>query len=308
MDGRMDLPRVLVSVLNYNTPASAVNTISAFRNQIYPNMHLQLIDNGSSQDSVGPIREAFPDLDIVSSPTNLGYAGGNNLALERGSNEGFDHVLISNADIVVEPEAVGHLVETSTKHPDAGVVGGVEVDFESGKVRTTGGIAWPDWRYRFRWPEEKEPEGGDADSRVRYVQGALVLFSRRALALGVRFNEDLFMYWDEIDLGWKLREKGLAAYVDRRVRYRHRNRPRSLGVAAGYLQQRNRAFLARKHLSGPKLLAFLIYSTLFELPLKVVVRSLQGHPRLGMAYVLGHWDGLRGRMGKGRIEKLRPAR
>jgi GT2 family glycosyltransferase len=151
-------------------------------------------------------------------------------------------------------------------------------------------------------------EHGDADSRVRYVQGALVLFSRRALALGVRFNEDLFMYLDEIDLGWTLREKGLAAYVDRRVRYRHRNEPLSLGVAAGYLQQRNRAFLARKHLSGPKLLGFLIYSTLLEVPLKAIVRSLQGHPRFGMACVLGHWDGLRGRMGKGRIEKLGRAR
>jgi hypothetical protein len=297
----------LVSVLNYNTPQSALDTISAFRNQSYPSMHLQLIDNGSSQDCVGPIQEAFPDLDIVRSPTNLGYAGGNNLALERGWNEGFDYVLVSNADIVVEPEAVGHLVETSSKHLNAGVVGGVEVDFESGKVRTTGGMSWPDWRYRFRWPKEEEPEG-DADSRVRYVQGALVLFSRRALALGVRFNEDLFMYWDEIDLGWTLRGKGLAAYVDRRVRYRHRNRPLSLGAAAGYLQQRNRAFLATKHFSGPKLLGFLIYSTLFELPMKVVVRSLQGHPRFGMACVLGHWDGLRGRMGKGRLEKLGPAR
>jgi GT2 family glycosyltransferase len=193
------------------------------------------------------------------------------------------------------------------KHPDAGVVGGVEVDFESGQIRTSGGLSWPDWRYRFRWSREEEA-GSVGDSRVRFVQGALVLFSRRALALGVRFNEDLFMYWDEIDLGWTLREKGLGAYVDRRVRYRHRNQPLSLGVAAGYLQQRNRAFLARKHFSWPKLLGFLLYSTLFEVPLKAVVRSLQGHPRFGMACVLGHWDGLRGRMGKGRIEKLGPAR
>jgi GT2 family glycosyltransferase len=301
------VPRVLVSVLNYNTAVSALATISAFRSQSYPNMHLQLLDNGSTLDCVAPIRKAFPDLDIVRSPTNRGYTGGNNLALERGRREGFDHVLVCNADIIVEPEAVGYLVETAERHIDAGVVGGVELDFQTGRVRTTGGLVWPNWRYRFQWAVEDEP-GGEPDRRVRYVQGALVLFTRRALARDLRFNEDLFMYWDEIDLGWTLRENRLAAYVDRRVRIRHRNRPLSLDPAAGYFHQRNRTFLARRHFSAAKLAGFLLYATLFELPAKLIVRSLQGHPRFGVACVLGYWDGLRGRMGKGRLEKFGSAR
>ena len=54
--------------------------------------------------------------------------------------------------------------------------------------------------------------------------------------------------------------------------------------------------------------AYLVYSTFVELPAKVIVRTLQGHPRFALACVLGHWDGIRERMGPGRLESLQAVR
>lgn len=296
-------PRVLVSILNYNSLEPTIDTIESLRAQTYPAMKLQMVDNASTDGCVEHIEEVFPDLEIVHSPSDLGYTGGNNIALRKGIEEGFDHVVVCNEDIILDPNAVAHLVETAQSHPDAGVVGGVEVDHETGRPRTTGGVRLPDWRFRIRWPVDPAPP--DASGvRVSYVQGALVMFTRRALEAGVRFDEALFLYWDEIDLGYQLADTGLAAYVDHRVLVRHRNKAAVLSVRAGYFQQRNRVYLARKHFRGWKRWACLAYSSLLEVPVKLLVRTAQGYPGFGRACVLGQWDGLRGRMGKGRLDSF----
>ena len=303
MKAATPLPRVLVSVLTYNSGQRAVETVASLRALAYPRFHLQVVDNGSTDGSAKLLRERFPDLDVVDSGSNRGYAGGNNLALERGVAEGFDHVLTCNDDIAIAPDALGHLVETAEAREDAGVVGGVEVDDASGRPRTTGGLQPPDWRCRIRWSLDS-PAPGDSASRALFVQGALVLFTRRGLERGVRFDENLFMYWDEIELGYELASHGLAAYVDHRVLVHHRNDPAALNARTGYLQQRNRAYIARKRFSSGRRMAYLAYSTFLELPGKVIVRTLQGHPRFALACLLGQWDGIRARMGPGRLESL----
>jgi GT2 family glycosyltransferase len=299
----LNAPTVLVSILNYNSFEPTLEAIASFRAQTYPAMKLQMVDNASTTDCVARIEKHFPDLAIVRSPSNLGYTGGNNLALEKGFAEGFDYVLICNEDIAVGPDAVAHLVETARSRPDAGVLGGVEVDYETGRPRATGGTRFPDWRFRIHWPVDP-PFPGGSWSRVLYVQGALVMFTRAALEAGIRFDDALFIYWDEIELGYQLREKGLAAYVDHRVEVRHRNKPASLSIRTGYLQQRNRLYLATKYFRGWKRWAYLAYSNLLEIPVKLLVRTAQGHGGFARACLLGQWDGLRGRMGKGRLERF----
>lgn len=296
-------PRVLVSVLTYNSGQRAIETVASLRALAYPRFHLQVVDNGSTDDSVRRLRERFPDLDVVHSGSNRGYAGGNNVALDRGAAEGFDHVLTCNDDITLAPDALGHLVEAAEAREDAGVVGGVEVDAASGRPRTTGGLEPPNWRCRIRWSLDS-PAPGVSASRALFIQGALVLFTRRALEGGVRFDENLFMYWDEIELGYELASRGFAAYVDHRVRVRHRNDPAALNPRTGYLQQRNRTYIARKRFPSGRRAAYLVYSTFVELPGKVIVRALQGHPRFALACLLGHWDGIRARMGPGRLESF----
>lgn len=302
-----DPPRVLVSILTYNSGERAFETVRSVRALAYPRFHVQVVDNGSTDDSVERLLARFPGLDVVKSDSNRGYSGGNNVALARGVAEGFDHVLTCNDDISIDPDALAHLVETAETHEDAGVVGGVEADHASGRPRTTGGLEPPDWRCRIRWTLDHPPAGG-ASSRALFVQGALVLFTGRALERGLRFDEDLFMYWDEIELGYELESRGLAAYVDHRVLVRHRNDPAALNARTGYLQQRNRAYIARKRFPPGGRVLYLVYSTFVELPLKVLVRTLQGHWGFARACALGHWDGIRGRMGRGRLESLEAVR
>jgi hypothetical protein len=287
------LPRVLVSVLGYNSPDKTVETLRSLRRQSYPNYHLLLVDNASDEGALERVAREFPELDIRRLPVNSGYAGGNNFALRLAREENYDCLLISNHDVEVEPRAVEYLVETATSHPDAAAVGGVELDPRTDVTRASAGGAYSKWFSRLAWKSARPGEDGNAWQEVFCVHGAFMLLTAKAISRGVRMDEHLFMYFEEVDLGFQFREKGLRALVDRRVIFRHNRDPQTPSPRTGYLMQRNRLYVVRKHGRWFHLLFYVLYSSLFELPAKIIVRSLQGRTSFALACFKGHLDGLR---------------
>jgi len=299
----MSIPRVLVSILNYNSFENTIKTIRCLQCQSYNNFHLQLIDNNSDDGSLSKICAIFPTLSVVRTSRNLGYTGGNNLALRKGLEEGYDYVLICNEDIEVDAYAIESMVETAQEHEKCGVVGAIEQDFFTGQIRAVGGLKINMWIGRTYWLT-RLPRVDTHWLRVEYVQGAFVLFSRRALELGVRFDENLFIYLDEADIGLQLKQRDLEAYVDLRVIVRHKHRPKNLNPRAGYLIQRNRYYFLKKYGKLYHRLFYHLYTASIELPIKLILRSFQGHPYYAWACLLGHVDGVQGRMGMGRVATL----
>jgi GT2 family glycosyltransferase len=295
-------PRVLVSVLNYRSVDDSVIAVRSLQQQDYPNYRLQLLDNASPTECVEQIRSQIPDLDIHVTDENLGYCGGNNVALRQGLAEGCDYVIVCNQDIEVAPDAIRRLVATAESHPHAGVVGAVELCHHTNTVRAARGNGFSFWTGRTIWSDDVPP--GKTLLRADYVQGAMVLFTRRALEAGVFMNEDLFMYGDEVDLGFRLTRAGLRAYVDTRVIVRHKNLEKYYNSRAGYLHQRNRVYLVHRYGKWYHRIAFHVGVAAFELPVKLFVRSMQGRARFAWACVLGYVDGVLGRMGAARATSL----
>lgn len=295
--------RVLVSVLSYNSPEHTIATIRSFRQQNYADFHLQLVDNASMPGFVEQLVKTFPDLDIKVLKENLGYTGGNNLALRQGLAEGYDYVIISNHDIELDENALTCLIETAASYPDAGLVGGVEVCYFTGEVQVVDRGRFSCWTSRAGRLTDV-PQSKEEAVRVSSIQGALVLFTRRTLEAGVFLDDNLFMYYDEIDLGFTLERKRLRAYVDPRVRVRHKNKVKWFNQRSGYFQQRNRVYMVRKYGEWYHRWFYFCYASFLELPLKIFFRSFQGHADFARACLLGHIDGLKGRMGHGRGAQL----
>src|SRR5215212_3609240 len=286
-------PRVLVSVLAYNSPETTVETLRSLRRQTRPDFRLLLIDNASEDGSVERVAREFPGLEVRRMAENSGYTGGVNSALDLARAGGYDCLLVATHDVEVGPRALEALLETAAAHAEAGVVGGVELDPRTGLERAAAGGTYSKWFSHLSWESAPGAEAGGA-REVFCVHGALLLLTARALAAGVRMDENLFMYFDEVDLGFQLRQKGLRALVDRRVVFRHNRGPETFEPRVGRLMQRNRLYVARKHGRWFQALFYALYSTLFELPAKVFVRSLQGRARFALACVAGQLEGLLG--------------
>jgi len=293
-DARRTLqPRVLVSVLAYNSPVTTIATLLSLSRQTHQNYHLLLVDNASDETALQLVASELPALDIRRLPENTGYTGAANFALDIARREGYECLLIATHDVEVDPRALEYLVETAARQADAGVVGGVEFNPRTGLARASGGGVYSLWFSRLAWRSAPQAENVEESRDVFCVHGALLLFTQRAISSGVRMDEQLFMYFDEADVGFQLKQKGLREIVDRRVIFKHTRGAEEFTPLIGRMMQRNRLRVVRRHGRWYHFLFYLFYSTLLELPVKVFVRSLQGRGRFAMACIAGHLEGLR---------------
>lgn len=293
--------RVLISVLSFNDPASTASVIRSARSQDYPCCDIVNIENGTSAASREATRHAFPDVVTLDSPVNLGFGGGNNLALEHATRLGYDAVLLCNDDVVLEPNTARLLAEAEESLPDAAVIGGVEWEDGSAKILSAGGrLRW--WMGRVVWSQSVPPDLR-TPVPVFCAQGALLYFTGRGLRAGLRLDATLGLYCEEMELGYAIRALGLRAYLHPGVAYRHRSggnrRARGLNSRNAYYIARNRVWVSRKHLSRSRFALFLMYYAL-ELLVKAPVRAINAPAGFARNLVRGAWDGLRGT----RVESL----
>lgn len=292
-------PKILVSILSYNKAEDTIETIECFRNQSCMNYDLIIIDNASSGDCVAKLRDKYPEMKMICLKENIGYVGGNNLALEIGLKEDYDFVVISNDDIAIEPDILENMIETAQSNPSAGVIGVVEENYYSGETKAIGGHGFNFIRAKGKWLTKRPCERSSV-IEVDYVQGALLLFTKKAIRSNILFDANLFMYCDEIDIYFQLQKNGQKAFVDTRCRVRHKSVNESFNLLQGYFIQRNRLYLSRKYAPFYIYICTIIYTLLLELPVKIFIRSIQGYPYYAWSCVLGYWDGLRGNMSIGR--------
>lgn len=122
-----------VIILNFNTrdlTLACLKTLSAFAQD--EGWQLLVVDNGSSDGSVEAIEQAFPNIELIASPTNRGYAGGNNLGLKHAHG---DNIILLNSDVLAEPSVLKALAGYLSSHPDVGAV--------SPRLLTQAGVAQP---------------------------------------------------------------------------------------------------------------------------------------------------------------------
>ena len=125
VDVLRDLPLVSVVILSYGDPEL---TKAAMRSLFdggptYPRMEVLVVDNGSSSSNLAGIRALaaeYPDVEVIENGSNLGFARGNNVGLERATGE---YVLLLNNDTFVAPGAVHAMVRHLRDNPEIGAVG-----------------------------------------------------------------------------------------------------------------------------------------------------------------------------------------
>src|SRR5579863_8615618 len=104
-------PKVSVIVLNWNGGNDTVGCLSSLQRLNYENCSVIVIDNGSTDDSPALIREAFPDVELLETGQNLGFAGGCNVGIRRALAQRADFIWLLNNDTTVHPDALNAMVE-----------------------------------------------------------------------------------------------------------------------------------------------------------------------------------------------------
>lgn len=106
----MKYPKVFIIIVNWNGLKDTLECLQSVFKQDYPNFEVIMVDNGSKDNSVQVIRNAYPQIILIENKENLGYTGGNNVGMHYAVNSGSDYVWLLNNDTVVEPDTLSKLV------------------------------------------------------------------------------------------------------------------------------------------------------------------------------------------------------
>ena len=200
-------PGISVVIVNWNTRALLSECITAVEREAAAVVHdIWVVDNGSSDDSVTMLRRDFPHVHVIESKVNLGFAGANNLAMQRSTGR---YLLLLNTDAIVTPGSILALLELAEKAPRAGIVGAhlLNPDGSFQASHTNFPTLWQEFlilstigrRLRGPWYPSHGPEGTKGPQRVDYVEGACLLVRRDALEEVGGLDEGYFMYAEEVD-------------------------------------------------------------------------------------------------------------
>lgn len=115
--------RVTIIILNWNNAADTLECLESVFQLDYPNYHVLIVDNGSTDDSVSRMRAQYPELEILETGANLGYAEGNNVGIRRALESDSDFICILNNDTLVDPAFLTVLVSAMMVDTTIGMVG-----------------------------------------------------------------------------------------------------------------------------------------------------------------------------------------
>jgi len=181
-----------------------------------------VVDNASSQEGVDTLRERFPEVTIIKSAKNLGFAGANNVGFRHSTGA---YVLLLNPDTKLISAAINIMLAHMKSLPDAGIVGCRLLNTDL-SVQLTAIQKFPtilnqvlDLEYlQLRWPHCPLWEIAPLFStdvkllKVEVISGACMLLRRQVFEQVGMFSEDYFMYAEDIDLNYKVKSAGFTNY------------------------------------------------------------------------------------------------
>lgn len=116
-------PRIVVIILNWNGLDDTLECLHSVMRIDYPSYDIYVADNGSTDGSIPGIRAQFPALKLIENGANLGFAEGNNRAIQQAIDTDAEFVLLLNNDTVIDSNLLSAFVRAAEMFPDGGVFG-----------------------------------------------------------------------------------------------------------------------------------------------------------------------------------------
>jgi len=181
-----------------------------------------VVDNASPEGGVDALKQQFPEIVLIKSGKNLGFAGANNLGFKQSTGK---YVLFLNPDTKLLNSAINIVLQRLQSLPDAGIVGCKLLTGDL-SVQTHSIMKFPtilnqvlESEYlQFRWPSFPLWNIGPLFSnnaepaKVEVISGACMMIRREVFEKVGMFSEEYFMYAEDVDLCWKVAHAGYRNY------------------------------------------------------------------------------------------------
>ncbi len=199
--------KLSIIILNYNVRYFLELCLKSVKSAIENiNAEVIIVDNNSKDESCQMIKELFPDVKLIENKENLGFSKGNNIGVAQAKGE---YICILNPDTVVAEDTFIKLLKFADQQVNIGIVGCKLIDGkgqflpESKRNVPVVQIAFQKMignSVKYYANHLKEDETG----KVEILVGAIMLMPKRVFNEVNCFDEDYFMYGEDIDLSYKV--------------------------------------------------------------------------------------------------------
>lgn len=220
---RMD-SYLTIAVINWNTKDYLEKCLDSIykTGASYP-FEVVVVDNLSSDGSQQMVKARYPQTKLIESQVNLGYGKAANRVLSQVDSK---YVLLLNSDVEMFPQSIDSMIDFAEKNPKAGVIGPMLLNhdgslqyscrnfpsFKSGALHAMTGFLYSNnpatKEYKLAdWDHEKERE-------VDWLSGACMLLRKDAVEKVGFFDGNYFMYAEDMDLCYRLKQGGWVTYYN----------------------------------------------------------------------------------------------
>lgn len=273
------MKKTAIILVNWNSYALTAQCIRSLQQMSHPeSATVILVDNHSADGSGEALKTEFPHIIYIQANDNLGFTGGNNVGIAYAIQEKFDYTLLLNNDTTVAPDFLAPMVAYMEAHPETGAVQPLIYYHHQPSLIWNGGSYYNQWlghpsiRYIGK-TIESTPLQNTTPVRVDWITGC-AFFTRTSLLESIgALSDNLFMYFEDIDLSFRMREKGfqlrlLPQSVIWHVggmsnKNKEKTREGFVNPVVHYLNIRNRIWILKKYTSLLNLPSVLLFNSLY---------------------------------------------
>ena len=291
-------PNICIIILNWNGYAVTKDCLLSLQQISYPCYNIIIVDNGSTDNSVGKLSKEFAQVDYFPLDRNYGFTGGNNKGIVYALNKyNPDYFLLLNNDTEVCADFLDQLLQPFLCYPTVfATVPKIyffnkkdTIWYAGGKVSKFSGIVTEFGKFK------KDAPANSIQKPVGFVNGCAALLSSKAINEIGLFDEQFFAYSEDTDYSLRILNSGyLMVYVPEAVVY-HKvsySFSNNSNWFKYYLATRNIILLQRKHLNKnlfPVFIVWFAFRWALYLSLKqIMLKQFKTVP----AIVKGFYDGL----------------
>lgn len=281
---------VSIITINYNQTQITCELLRSLNALTYPNYEVIVVDNGSTENPEQIIKQQFAHVQVIVSPTNLGFSGGNNLGMKHAKG---DYFFLVNNDTELTPNCIEQLLAMYQKVPNLGIVCPKIRYFEDTQpIQYVGYTPLNPITARNHTIGQYEPDTGQYNQATPtpYAHGAAMMVSRQAVEKAGMMPEEYFLYYEELDWSEQMKRAGYKIYVEPNATVFHKE-----SVSTGkdsplktYYLTRNRILFMRRNANNLHWALFLFYTALVMIPKNLFTLALHRQTK----HLKAFWQGV----------------
>lgn len=217
-------PLVAVILVAYGGRDDTIACLVSLAKSDYSNCKIILVDNVSPDNTTQLVSVEYPDVEIIKSKTNLGFAGGNNLGIDYAISINAEYIFLLNNDTEIASSAIGNLVGSALKIDKLGAIGPLIYYHEKKSLIWSAGgkINFRCSNLYHRGIREIDKKQFDSLEEVDYLTGCALMFPSELVSTVGKLDESFWMYYEDADFCQRLKKAGYVIMFEPSAKVWHK--------------------------------------------------------------------------------------